>query len=43
MATVSQRLEQIDVRVLLIIFRISGPVSMTLYPGQMVDVYIRGK
>jgi HlyD family secretion protein len=38
-----QRLEQVDVRVLPIIFRIAGPVPVRLYPGQLVDVYVGGK
>jgi HlyD family secretion protein len=36
-----QRLERVDVRVLPIIFRIATPPPVTLYPGQLVDVYIR--
>jgi HlyD family secretion protein len=39
----NQRLEQVDVRVLPIIFRLRPPVGMTLYPGQLVDVYIGSK
>jgi HlyD family secretion protein len=35
-----QRLERVDVRVLPVIFTIAAPTSMTLYPGQLVDVYI---
>ena len=35
-----QRLERVDVRVLPIIFRITSPAPVTLYPGQLVDVYI---
>jgi HlyD family secretion protein len=35
-----QRLEQVDVRVLPIIFRLDKPDNVTLYPGQLVDVYI---
>ena len=38
-----QRLEQVDVRVLPIIFRIAAGIPIRLYPGQLVDVYIRGK
>jgi HlyD family secretion protein len=39
----NQRLEQVDVRVLPIIFRLRPPAGMTLYPGQLVDVYIGSK
>jgi len=35
-----QRLERVDVRVLPIIFRVEKPADLTLYPGQLVDVYI---
>jgi HlyD family secretion protein len=35
-----QRLEQVDVRVLPVIFRIDKPKDLNLYPGQLVDVYI---
>jgi HlyD family secretion protein len=35
-----QRLERVDVRVLPIIFRFASPAAITLYPGQLVDVYI---
>jgi HlyD family secretion protein len=35
-----QRLERVDVRVLPIIFRFTTPANITLYPGQLVDVYI---
>jgi len=37
-----QRLERVDVRVLPIIFSFEKPVGVTLYPGQLVDVYIGG-
>ena len=36
----NQRLEQVDVRVLPIIFRLDQPKDMNLYPGQLVDIYI---
>ena len=36
----NQRLEQVDVRVLPIIFRFQKPPNITLYQGQLVDVYI---
>jgi HlyD family secretion protein len=35
-----QRLEQVDVRVLPVIFRVETPCNLNLYPGQLVDVYI---
>ncbi|MGP8246742.1 MAG: HlyD family secretion protein [Bryobacteraceae bacterium] len=35
-----QRLEQVDVRVLPVIFRLEMPKDVKLYPGQLVDVYI---
>jgi HlyD family secretion protein len=35
-----QRLEQVDVRVLPVIFRLETPGGLNLYPGQLVDVYI---
>jgi HlyD family secretion protein len=35
-----QRLERVDVRVLPVIFTVAAPPPMTLYPGQLVDVYI---
>ncbi len=35
-----QRLEQVDVRVLPIIFRFEKPENVSLFPGQLVDVYI---
>ena len=38
-----QRLEQVDVRVLPIIFRFQAPPNVKLYPGQLVDVYIGSK
>jgi HlyD family secretion protein len=38
-----QRLEQVDVRVLPIIFRFQTPPNAKLYPGQLVDVYIGKK
>jgi HlyD family secretion protein len=39
----NQRLEQVDVRVLPIIFRLRRPAGLTLYSGQLVDVYIGSK
>lgn len=38
-----QRLEQVDVRVLPIIFSFKPPVGRNIYPGQLVDVYIGTK
>jgi HlyD family secretion protein len=38
-----QRTEQVDVRVLPIIFRIAGQAPVNLYPGQLVDVYVSGR
>ena len=35
-----QRQERVDVRVLPIIFRFAKPAGITLYPGQLVDVFI---
>lgn len=35
-----QRTERVDVRVLPIIFRFEKPKDATIYPGQLVDVYI---
>jgi len=35
-----QRQEQVDVRVLPIIFRFEKPPNVNLYQGQLVDVYI---
>ncbi len=37
-----QRLERVDVRVLPVIFHIDLPKGLSLYPGQLVDVYIGG-
>jgi len=36
----SQRTERVDVRVLPLIFSFEKPESLTLYPGQLVDIYI---
>jgi HlyD family secretion protein len=38
-----QRLEQVDVRVLPVIFRFEKPPGLNLFPGQLVDVYIGEK
>ena len=37
----NERQERVDVRVLPIIFRIERAKQLSLYPGQLVDVYIR--
>jgi HlyD family secretion protein len=39
----AQRQERVDVRVLPVIFRFAPPAGVSLYPGQLVDVYIAGK
>ncbi len=36
----SQRTERVDVRVLPVIFSFEKPEKVTLYPGQLVDIYI---
>jgi len=36
----NQRTEKVDLRVLPVIFRFTPPSGTTLYPGQLVDVYI---
>lgn len=36
----SQRTERVDVRVLPVIFGFKKPANLTLYPGQLVDIYI---
>jgi len=36
----NQRTERVDVRVLPVIFRFQKPKDVSLYPGQLVDVYI---
>jgi HlyD family secretion protein len=38
-----QRSERVDVRVLPVIFRFAKPENLSLYPGQLVDVYIGEK
>lgn len=38
----NQRTERVDVRVLPVIFRFARPKDISLYPGQLVDVYIGG-
>jgi HlyD family secretion protein len=39
----NERQERVDLRVLPVIFRFSRPQDMTLYPGQLVDVYVGSK
>lgn len=39
----NQRTERVDVRVLPVIFRFEKPKNLSLYPGQLVDVYIGEK
>ncbi len=39
----NQRQERVDVRVLPVIFRVERPKNVSLYPGQLVDVYIQQK
>ena len=36
----SQRTERVDVRVLPVIFSFEKPENLTLYQGQLVDIYI---
>lgn len=38
-----QRLEQVDVRVLPIVFRVAGSIPVNLFPGELVDVYVGAK
>jgi HlyD family secretion protein len=35
-----QRQERVDVRVLPVIFKIEKPANASIYPGELVDVYI---
>lgn len=39
----AQRQERVDLRVLPVLFRFEPPAGTTLYPGQLVDVYIAGR
>ncbi|NVN93353.1 MAG: biotin/lipoyl-binding protein [Desulfuromonadales bacterium] len=39
----NQRTERVDVRVLPVLFRFGKPKNVTLYPGQLVDVYVGEK
>ena len=36
----NERTERVDVRVLPVIFKFEKPKDISLYPGQLVDVYI---
>lgn len=38
-----ERLERVDVRVLPIIFKFKKPTDINVFPGQLVDVYLKGK
>lgn len=38
-----ERNERVDVRVLPIIFRLNKPDDIKVFPGQLVDVYLKGK
>lgn len=38
-----EKQERVDVRVLPIVFRFIKPHDVNIYPGQLVDVYIKGK
>lgn len=37
------QIERVDVRVLPIVFRFKKPEDMRIYPGQLVDIYIKAK
>lgn len=37
-----QRTERVDVRVLPLVFRFDRPANVAVYPGQLVDVYLKG-
>jgi HlyD family secretion protein len=39
----NQRLERVDVRVLAAVFRFKPPADVSVYPGELVDVYIGSK
>jgi len=39
----NQRQEKVDLRVLPVIFRFQPPRGVQVFPGELVDVYIRGK
>ncbi len=37
----NERMERVDLRVLPVIFRFQQPAELELYPGQLVDVYVK--
>lgn len=37
-----ERQERVDVRVLPIVFRFKKPTTMAIYPGQLVDIHLKG-
>lgn len=39
----NERNERVDVRVLPILFKFKKPNNMNIFPGQLVDIYIKGK
>ena len=39
----NQRTEKVDVRVLPVLFRFKPPKGMKVYPGQLVDVYLKAR
>lgn len=39
----NQRTEKVDLRVLPIVFKFTPPAGMTVYPGQLVDVYLAAR
>jgi len=39
----NERTERVDLRVLPVVFRFARPAEPPLYPGQLVDVYVRGR
>lgn len=39
----NQRIERVDTRVLPVLFRFKPPDHITIYPGQLVDVYVETK
>lgn len=39
----NERTERVDVRVLPVIFKFTKPEDINIFPGQLVDIYIKGK
>ncbi|CAM2762412.1 Uncharacterised protein [Legionella steigerwaltii] len=39
----NERTERVDVRVLPVIFKFIKPDDINIFPGQLVDIYIKGK